>query len=171
MKLKILVGILIFLIILNLATIGSYIYFQINKPESPHAEDFQPPGPGSGQFGPPPRLQLDQQQRQQLRALLWEFKEDTQSLEEEILQLQGKIFQLMQRESVPEKEIYEKLADIANLRLEISKKATQKLINAKEFLTPVQQEHFYRALIMHAGPGKPGPHRHRGRGMHRGPMN
>lgn len=144
MKIKVLAGLLVFLIVVNLVTIGSYIYFQLQRPPEP---------PGSRERPPGPRLELNREQFQQLRQLMGQFMKETRDQQEKIWDLQNEIFELLQQEPVPMTVIDQKLAEITATRLEVSKKATKDMIKAKEFLSPAQQKRFYN-LLMQSRPGR-----------------
>ena len=49
-------------------------------------------------------------------------------------------------------EVDQKLAEISDIRRQIMQKAIKKMIKAKSFLTPEQQEQFFNA-ITHLRPG------------------
>lgn len=148
MKIKILVGILVFLIVVNLAALGSFLYMQWRNPPLP---EFQRMGQG-----PRFELNLDKSQRQQLRTLLKEFRTETKPLNDQIHQLEDEIFELLQEDAVDPGRVEDKLKEIAALRLEISHRIIAKFYETREFLSPVQQRHFYRSL-MQARPGPMGP--------------
>jgi Spy/CpxP family protein refolding chaperone len=156
MKLKILVGILVLLIVVNLAALGSFLYMQWRNPPQP---EFQRMG-----RGPRFELNLDKSQRQQLRALLREFQTETKPINDQIHRLEDEIFELLQEDSVDPGGIEDKLKEIAALRLEISKRIVDKFRETRKFLSPVQQRHFYRSLMqVRPGPMGPGPRFQRGR--------
>jgi len=148
MKIKILVGILVILIVVNLAALGSFLYMQWRNPPLP---EF----PRMGQ-GPRFELNLDKSQRQQLRALLREFRTETKPLNDQIHQLEDEIFELLQEDAADPGGIEDRLKEISALRLEISNRIIAKFYETREFLSPVQQRHFYRSL-MQARPGVMGP--------------
>lgn len=98
-------------------------------------------------------LELDKAQRRQLRDLLMEFKSETEPLHNKIRDLEDEIFAMLQEDTLDRGLINEKLEMIAELRLEISKKMIDKFHNTREFLSPIQQKHFFDALMK----GRPGP--------------
>lgn len=145
MKLKILIGLLIFLIVVNLATIGSYIYFRTDD-----GGDRIIPRFGDGfpsKFQKPPHLNLDREQMHQLLELRMGFERDTRELSEQIRKLREDIFQMLKNDPVSLEEIEQKLQEISRLRMQIDKAAINKLIEAQEYLTPVQRDHFLRFLL------------------------
>ncbi len=157
MKLKILIGALIFLIAVNLATIGSYLYLQWRAPRFTAAPpEALPPGP---------ELRLDRAQQQQLRMLLRDFKQEVQPLERRVQELEERIFELLQKEPGNREVIEQHLQEISRLRFEISKRMLAKFEETREFLSPVQQKRFYD-LLMRARPAPPAG---RGPAFRRGP--
>ncbi len=156
MKLKILIGVLVFLILVNLATIGSYVYFQFTRPPFPPPEwhrDHPPPSPEE---------RLDHRQRREVRRLLRAFMDSTRQAREEIEQLEREIFHLLQQTPAPEEEIEARLNAIAERRMFISRTAIRYLIKTKAFLTPAQQQRFFHALLQ-ARSGMTHPGRSRGK--------
>ncbi|MGD9899685.1 MAG: hypothetical protein AB7T22_11235 [Calditrichaceae bacterium] len=161
MKVKLLVGALVFLIIVNLTALGSYLYVQMTSP------DPFPSAP-SGDITMPhkrmeerPGARLDREQWAQLRNLLDNFQQETKELNMEINQLEVATFTLLQQIPVPEDQLLANLEKISALKLEISKVAVLKMTEAKNFLKPDQQIRFFN-MIMKAGPGMNRPYmRHR----------
>lgn len=158
MKVKVLIGFLIFLIVINLATIGSFLYYQWRKPPEP---PVSPGGPGRQ---PLRELNFNRNQRHQLRNLLLEFKVETEPLNNQIHILENEIFAMLQGDKPDHGLVDKKLEKIAELRLEISKKIIDKFYDTRNILTPMQQKHFFNAL-MNQRPGSmgPGPHFRKGR--------
>lgn len=157
MKLKILIGILLFLIVLNLATIGSFVYFRFTR-ESRDYEGMPFSGRGRrGSFGKEghPEMRLAREDREQLRDLLYDFGEETSNLKIRIHDLEDQTFEAMQEDPVSRERVDSLLEEIADTQLEISKKATEALISAKSVLSPEQQEMFYNA-ILRVRPSPPG---------------
>jgi Spy/CpxP family protein refolding chaperone len=137
MKIKLLVGALVFLIVVNLVTIGSFFYFQWQKPP----RDDRP-------FGPPPAMMdLRPEQHQQLREKMQQFMTKTRPQKEKISQLTEEILQLLQSDPVDKDAINSKMQEISQLRLELSYKAIDQFIEMKTFLSPEQQKHFFRQLM------------------------
>jgi len=146
MKVKILVGLLIFLIVVNLATIGSYIYFRMDDKSDRMIPRFRN-SDFPVRFQKPPHLDLDREQMHQLLELRMSFERDTRELSEQIRALREGIFQMLKNDSVAMTDIEGKLDDISRLRTQIDKAAINKLIEAQEYLTPVQRDHFLRFLL------------------------
>ena len=153
MKLKILVGILVFLIVVNLATIGTYLYYHFKGNSTEFSGQFPPLGPR----GESPMAQLSQAQRKKLIELMDGFRSATGNLHDRIRTLEDEISELLQQDPVQKENIDTKLKEIADVRLDISKMAVAKLIEAKSFLNARQQEGFYNA-ILRSRPEFPAPH-------------
>lgn len=146
MKLKILIGVLVFLIIVNLATIGSFVYMQMNGSKDEQAENFH-----NNQNGPPPQqelmLMLSRKQKDQLRDMLDKFQSKVYPYKEQIRILDDKTYELLIQNPVPENELNENLKRISDIKLKISKLAMQNMLDAKSILSSEQLELFYNAVI------------------------
>jgi Spy/CpxP family protein refolding chaperone len=157
MKTKVLIGILIFLIVVNLATIGTYVYMRLTHRRA-FTEQPGPPGGGMppGMPGNGPMAQLTEDQRHKLFDLMSGFHEETYALNEHAAEIERETFKLLHEDPVPQEKVDARLKEISDIRLEISRKAAQKLVRAKEFLAPEQQERFFGAIMQsHQGIGGP----------------
>ncbi len=161
MKLKILVGVLGFLIVLNLATTGTFLYVHFTRPSKPPM--FLAPGEGSRgapRAGRPWMHRLPSEDRDELLGLLREFHGETRELRMKLQSLEDRIFDLMQDDPVRTAAVDSLLTEAASVRLEISRVATRKLIEAKSVLPPEEQRMFFDAILQ----ARPGPHMMRGPG-------
>lgn len=166
MKTKVLVGVLLFLIAINLATIGTFVYLNLTRPPQP--PEFMEPPSRSGE-GPRAPRGLDKGQREQLVALMNEFRDETRALRDSVRDLERSALELLKQDKLSLEQVDARLADIAALRLKLSEAAARKLIKAKAFLNPEQQEQFIN-LIIHSQPRRPdGPPFHAPPGEHRFP--
>ena len=155
MKTKVLVGILLFLIVINLATIGTYAYHAFFRPH---------PGPdfgllsGEGRGGrvhlPPPDMTREQQE--QLHAIIGHFVHSTDSLQRAAQGLEEDLLSLLRQDKPQESALTEKLRAISDTRYRIGLEATQHLLQTKSFLNREQQEAFFDAFMRLHGSG-PGP--------------
>jgi uncharacterized membrane protein len=100
-------------------------------------------------------MRMNPAERRQLMQLLHEFREDTSDLKNRVRELERRAIELLQEDPVPRAQVDSLLHEISNTHFEISRKATDKLIEAKSHLSPEQQKLFYQA-ILRAGPGMPG---------------
>jgi len=151
MKIKILIGVLLVLIAINLGTIGTYLYLQLNRDKNPHWNQSRVPP-----FRPDhrPEMRLDKKQRQQLRTLLMEFQQENQESRNQIQELEGNTFELLQAEKVPVDQINQNLKQLSDLRLKLMEAAVEKMIKVKSFLNPEQQKRFFD-FIMESRPAIP----------------
>lgn len=148
MKIKLLVGGLVFLIIINLVTIGTFLYMQLSKGEQKfkyRAQDslMVPP------FLHPDNREkkLNKEQREKLFGMFEKFRKETKDVNEEIKVLQHDIQKLLMSEEINEEKLNDKMQKVAELRLSISRAAVKNIIEAKSFLTPEQVEHLVRAIM------------------------
>ncbi len=151
MKVKILIGVLLFLIAVNLATIGSYIYLRVrhDRDNTWKRERYD-----HRLRDKRPDLRLDSKQRKQLFSLFQSYRSETDSQRQQIGVLEGQTFDLLQKDPVPIDSVKQNLQRIADIRYDISLHIIQKLMEAKSFLNPDQQHAFYNA-IMRARPDHP----------------
>ena len=139
MKTRLLVGALLFLIVVNLATIGTHLYHQFCVPE----EMRRAPGRG----GPPELMNLPEEKRQQVMELMRSFHDEVIPIEKAIQAIDDSLTLLLQRDDVPMQRINELLKRNEGLKFEISSTAVQRLIKAKAFLTPEQQRILFRSIL------------------------
>jgi uncharacterized membrane protein len=163
MKVKVLVGVLVFLIALNLGTIGSYVYFQLTgnnqRPGFSKLEEFPEPLP------PRMELHLNRQQRHQLMSVLRNFNEESRPARIQIRELEGEVLGYMQEDPVPLEKVEQNLKKMSDLRLEVTQMAVRKMIDAKQFLTPQQQRRFFISIMRER------PERPEGRRIFRSPRS
>ena len=158
MKLKILVGVLVFLIVINLATIGTFLYMHFTRPTPPPG--FLSPGdaPEGVRSMRAPRLRhFPREHREELVGLLQEFHSETSVLRNRMIGLESEAFDLIQRDPVPAARVDSLLGEISTARLEISRIAARKLVEAKAVLPPEEQRVFFDA-ILEARPAHRPPH-------------
>jgi hypothetical protein len=152
MKIKILIGVLVFLIVLNLATIGSFLFMRWR------ADDDAPRVPRAPRVTrinrnhelphtPAPPFRPSGEERKQLFALLEGFRADTEELRLEMFALEENVFELMRRDEVPRARVDSLLQEIAGVRTEIGRLAIDKLIESKEYLSPEQQQRFFESIL------------------------
>ncbi|UCH83723.1 MAG: periplasmic heavy metal sensor [Candidatus Latescibacterota bacterium] len=150
MKLRVLIGILVFLIIVNLATIGTFLFVQFTRRPAvpPDWKDF---GPGMhSQHGKHSEIRehmhFRNEEREKLITLLHEFRNETQELRDHVRDLERSAFELIQKDPAPRAQIDSLLKEISQTEYEISAIAATRLIEAKKILPPEQQKHFFNAI-------------------------
>jgi Spy/CpxP family protein refolding chaperone len=147
MKTKVLVGILLFLIVVNLSTIGVFVFHMMRGPKE--AELGGPEGirPGSMMAPESPMMRLQPEVRERMHKLMVSFREDTKELQQKIFVLEDTTVALLKNDPPPMGRISDNLKQISDLRLLINQKAIHNLLQAKSFLPPEQQEMFFRAIM------------------------
>lgn len=166
MKTKVLVGILLFLIVVNLSTIGVFVFHMLKGPKE--AEFMIPEGGRpAGMMAPgSPMMRLQPEVRERMHKLMMDFREDTRDLQQKIFILEDTTVALLKNDPPPMSRISDNLKQISDLRLLINQKAIHNLLQAKSFLPPVQQDMFFRAIMQ----ARPQMGRYGAGMMGRGPM-
>jgi Spy/CpxP family protein refolding chaperone len=166
MKTKVLVGILLFLIVINLSTIGVFVYHLLSplpmKTELFPPDVDRPPGMMGGES---PMMKMQPEVRERMHALMLRFHDDVADLQARIFSLEDSTVAMLKNDPPPMNRVNENLKKLSDLRLLINQKAVHNLLQAKSFLTQDQQDMFFRA-IMQARPQSG----RMGGGMGRGPM-
>jgi Spy/CpxP family protein refolding chaperone len=153
MKLKVWITVLSFLTVMNLAALGALLLNSPDgRPRDSRGRGFE--GRRGGRDNP--RLELRREEREQMRQLMDTFRNDTRDLRQRADQLEDRLVEMMSEDTVDSLAIDSLLLDLSAVRLEIGRKATANLIAAKQFLSPRQQEMFYRA-VLGVRPGGPPP--------------
>lgn len=149
MKLKILVGLLIFLVVLNLAALGTFLYGHFSRSPMPPAPAVRGAWLERGApHGERPLLgRLPHKERDELFKLLDEFQRETRDLRARTRTLEDEAFGLMQRDPVPTARVDSLLGEISTARLEVSRIAARKLVASKTILRPEQQRMFFDAIL------------------------
>ena len=137
-KLKILVGILVFLILVNLATIGSFFYFQAKKP------DFKD---GKSRYF----SELPMEKKQLIKDSFFQFKESSKELIDAIRQNERKLYELLIADEVDTTAIYNTLNEINRLNEQKAKKGIERLLLLKKELTPEEQRIVFRIILREKG--------------------
>ena len=166
MKTKVLIGILLFLIVINLSTIGVFVFHMLQGPKEadPMAlEGTRSPGMMSPES---PMMRLQPEVRERMHKLMVSFREDTRDLQQKILAIEDTTVALLKNDPPPMGRISDNLKKISDLRLLINEKAIHNLLRAKSFLPPEQQDMFIRAIMQ----ARPQMGRYGSSMMGRGPM-
>ncbi|NOX35941.1 MAG: hypothetical protein GXO78_00235 [Calditrichaeota bacterium] len=179
MKLKVIVGILVFLIAVNLATLGSYIYYrwqeqkQMNRFQELVGRDGMLHRPG--RRGPIPRIRLKPDQKQQLRHLMQNLQRQLAPDYQEMQQYQEKVFQALVADRPQLDSIQHYLKAIQDIQFRIKWATVRQLQQARSFLSEEQFRQLVRAAVMLPEGGRRHWHRpgrlHGGAGMNNPIMN
>jgi Spy/CpxP family protein refolding chaperone len=165
MKRDWLLYLMIFSLALNAGAIGTFAYLHWQGP---------PGAPPPPEAAPIPfrhllrELNLDQQQRQTLRAMAPEHWHKVRGLEQELLQHRQELFALIKQENLPEwPPVEAKIKEINNLQLQLEEEKVHHLMDIQKNLRPDQRQVLLTQLEKRL-PQCCGPGRGRGRGMMRG---
>jgi hypothetical protein len=166
MKTKVLVGVLLFLIVVNLSTIGVFVFHMLRGPKE--VEPFAAEGGRlAGTMAPEsPMMRLQPEVREHMHKLMTSFREETRELQQKIFVLEDTTVALLKNDPPPMGRVTDNLKQISDLRLLINQKAVHNLLQAKSFLPPGQQEMFFRAIMQ----ARPQMGRYGAGMMGRGPM-
>jgi uncharacterized membrane protein len=168
MKIKLLVGALVVLIVVNLAAIGAFLYMQrrapvpppmvpAGAPLSPAEEHRGGEGIGGG-FPRGPMADLKPQERRRIFQGMRAFQRDVRPLLEETRALEDSLVAAMSMRPVPRERVDALLKEIADHRLEIARRATDHAIAMGDSLNPEERERLMNAIVrMRAGEGPGGP--------------
>ncbi|HEX5131449.1 MAG TPA: periplasmic heavy metal sensor [Candidatus Krumholzibacteria bacterium] len=161
MKIRWLVAALVILIVMNVAAIGAFLFVQVRHPRpaigwSQLAEDATRHPLGG----------LRPEERRKLYETMKEFHGEIRDLYEETHALEADAIASMNQDPVPRAHIDSLLQQIADNRLEIARRATDRIISMSETLTPEEREHLMSAVMRMRGGRGGDPDRPR-RGKHR----
>lgn len=167
MKVKYLVGALVILVIINVATLATFTVLHIQNQRNVGPGPFVGQRMAAERFGRngPPGEMLSHRERHELRELLMDFREETRPMHDRLREIEQQAIALLREDPVPRAEVDSLLGEVAQTRLEIARAATDRMIEAKSVLSPGQQEFFFRAIVVaQPVPGDaPRPFREKGR--------
>jgi Spy/CpxP family protein refolding chaperone len=147
MKLKILIGILVFIVIVNIVAVDTYLYYHLVGKSTEYSDNKSHDRTiGSKQFDDP-LTTLNDTQRNKLREIIEEFRKSTGELNGRIRILDDEILNMIQVDLSHKEKIDQNLKEISSLRLEISKIAIDKIIRTKSFLSKEQQKQLFSAIF------------------------
>ena len=147
MKTKALVGILLFLIVVNLSTIGVFVFHMLQGPREAEQMTFEGGRPVGTMAPESPIMRLQPEVRERMHKLMTNFREETRELQQKIFVLEDTTVALLKNDPPPMGRITDNLKQISDLRLLINQKAIHNLLQAKSFLPPEQQDMFFRAIM------------------------
>jgi uncharacterized membrane protein len=150
MKVKLLVGALVVLVVMNIATIGAFLFVQLHHSPAPvswrgrdRAEQLHERLLGD----------LSRPERRRLFGAMRSFHEETRSLYEETAALERDLITSMNESPAPRAHIDSLLQQISANRLEFARRATDRMIAMGDSLTPEERAHMIEALMrMRQGP-------------------
>jgi hypothetical protein len=144
MKIKLLVGTLVLLIVVNIAAIGAFLAVQMHHPRA-HRE-FR------GRLKHDrPFARFNREKRQDVLESMQQFHEEIGGLVKETAALEDDVASVMGESPVRRERIDSLLVRISANRLEIARRATDRMIEMGETLAPDEREHLMRALMRMRG--------------------
>lgn len=156
---------MIFSLALNAGAIGTFAYLYWQSP---------PGAPPPSEAAPMPfrhllrQLNLDQQQRQTLRAMAPEHWHKVRGLEQELLEQRQELFALIKQENLPEwPPVEAKIKEINNLQLQLEEEKVHHLMVIQKNLRPEQRQMLITQLEKRLPQCCPGGGRGRGMMRHR----
>jgi Spy/CpxP family protein refolding chaperone len=166
MKRNWLLYLMIFSLALNAGAIGTFAYLYWQGPPGAPPPPETAPMPFRHLLG---ELNLDQQQRQTVRALAPDHWRKVRGLEQDLLQQRQALFALIKQDNLPEwPPVEAKIKEINNLQLQLEEEKVHHLMDIQKNLRPDQRQvlitQLEKRLPQCCGPGPGGG---RGRGMMR----
>lgn len=134
MKIKLLVGALVLLLVMNVAAVATFVVVQVRTPRLVLQDR--------------PLRDLDREKRRALLASMKEFREQARDLIDETHALEDEAIAAMGETPVPRARIDSLLEQISANRLEIARGATDHMIKLGESLTPEERKQIM-TFIMH----------------------
>lgn len=139
MKVKLLVGALVILVVMNIAALTAFLVV--------HARGPQPFAHWRALRGEHSFARIDHEKRRALFAALRQFHGEARDLIDETRALEDEAIAAMGEDPVPRARIDSLLQRISDNRLEIARRATTRIIEAGESLTPEEREHLMAGLM------------------------
>lgn len=142
MKVKVISGVLIFSLALNLAVIGTFVY-----------KRFLGPGPRFHMMDRMDRMQslmdmdIEEPTKEKIIGLFREFRETNGETLEQIRDLEDELFLSLKGDDANLDKAYGMMEQIGKKRLALGKNVLEQFLKAKSFLSAREQDHFFRMLM------------------------
>jgi len=146
MKLKLLVGALVLLIVMNLAAITAFLVVQTRHPRPPIELQQRGRGGSRGTSG------LSREKRRAIMESMRSFHDQARPLIDETHALEDSTIAAMGETPVSRARIDSLLERISANRLELARRATDHMISMGESMTPLEREHVMRFLMRMRSP-------------------
>ncbi len=160
MKVKVMSGVLIFSLAFNLAVIGTFVFKRFLDPEprfSPRERMERMPFFKGMDFG--------DTEREKIIELFKEFRKASRETQRSIIELEDQLFETLKDENKDLDQAHKIMEQIGAKKIELGKSALDQFLKAKSFLSPEQQNHFYRMLKQRLGRKSDGKFKGRKRRM------
>jgi hypothetical protein len=159
MMVKYLAGTLIFLAIVNLVAVDTYLYYTLVR-----NPDARSPGVTGSVAGAPAGeggvSKLDAAQRKEIGRIKNDFRRETGEIYGRIGELEDEMYRLVQEDPVSQEKIDRNLAEHGALRLRLKRIAIEKMIETRSILTADQKRELFKAIFRtppRGGSGKDHP--------------
>jgi Spy/CpxP family protein refolding chaperone len=167
-----LIYLVIFSLALNLGTIGTFAYLRHQDQVEKASGSARPPLPLRSLWR---ELNLDNSQRQTLRALFPEHHRKVSEIRQELAQKRQELFNLIQNDTTAMDAIRPKIQEISALQGSLEEEMVRFMLDFKKNLNPEQHSAFLKLVQTRlcrpggaCGPIGPGFKRHRGPGAGQG---
>ena len=151
MKIKVLIGILVFLIVLNLATMGTWVYYQFLRPAQPAGRAVPAQGLLHRPGQPPPMVNLEPDQRRKFRQLLREMHQSKRPIQHQLRQLHYRLRLALSDTTVSADSLRVLLDSLAMVQRQLNDMTIDYFLQARKFLTPQQREQLFRFMLLPGG--------------------
>ncbi len=166
MSVKTLVYLVIVLLVINVAAIGTIVYEYFNRPEMPFMPLTPRPGGGSDDWRGMRGLGLTTEQMERLRESRSKLREILQAEETQVNELRRRLMEEVSKSEPSRERVYQLVEEMGRIQTEIQKKVIDNIIEDGAVLEPQQREMLLRMLeqraFQHRGP-HPGQGRRPGR--------
>jgi Spy/CpxP family protein refolding chaperone len=139
MKVKLLVGVLVVLMIMNVAALGSFLFL--------HLHGRHGGGHGGDRTHRWVMRNVPEQDRERLFRTMRSFHEEVRPLVEQTGDLESQLIASMRQDPVSRARVDSLLEQISRNRLEIARRATDRMIAMGDSLTPDERGHTVDALM------------------------
>jgi uncharacterized membrane protein len=142
MKIKLLVGALVVLVVMNIAAIGTFLFVHMHGPH-PMAGLHEGRRMHRGEF----RHELSRDEREKLRHTMESFHREVRPLVQETGRLEDDLIASMGKDPVSRAHIDSLLDQISKNRLELAHRATDRMSAMGDSLSAEQRTHLMQALV------------------------
>lgn len=150
MKIKLLVGALVVLIVMNIAALGAFLFVHVHNDHRGHLR--------AGFRGDHRRAAgaLNDDERKKLFNAMKSFHEEVRPLADNTKALEDDLMVAMRENPVPRARVDSLLQQISANRLDIARRATDRMIAMGDSLSPDERAHLVDALMRmrRGGPGR-----------------
>ncbi len=147
MKSRVLITLLTILTVMNVGALGAFLYVHMTKKPPPMEKHWRGKRFDKTAHGKSSWAKLDSTDRAIIKREMREFRSDITDLTDRTQTLEQAIIDRMLMDPVPRAEVDSLLTEMASVRLEMSKRATNRLLDVDSEITPEQRERILRAVF------------------------